>query len=89
MTLDEPIYSEKPLLVTSYLSGISKVQAVDHTLHTREAILCILKENLVMSPNRMKKQVEQHRFEHSFVVGDQLFLFPQPYKQTSLKDKTP
>jgi hypothetical protein len=37
----------------------------------------------------MKQQVDQHRSEHSFNEGDQVFLHLQPYKQTSLKDKVP
>jgi hypothetical protein len=60
MTPYEVVYGQKPLSVTSYLPGTSKVQAVDHTLHTREAILHILKDNLVMAQNRMKQQVDQH-----------------------------
>jgi hypothetical protein len=49
MTPFEVVYGKNPLLVTSYLPRTSKVQAVDHTLHTREATLCILKDNLVMA----------------------------------------
>jgi hypothetical protein len=40
-----------------------------------------------MAQNRMKQQVDQHCSKHSFVEGDQVFLFLQPYKQTSLKNK--
>jgi hypothetical protein len=45
----ETVYGQKPPSVLSYLSGASKVQAVDLTLTTREAILRTLKENLVMA----------------------------------------
>ena len=60
MTLYEVFYGQKPLPVTSYLPGTSIVQRVDNTIHTRESILHILKENLVMAQNRMKKQENQH-----------------------------
>ena len=33
----------------------------------------------------MKQQADQHRSERSFDVGDQVFLWLQPYKQISLK----
>ena len=55
------------------------------TLTVREAILHTLKENLVISQNRMKKKYEQGRSEHQFFEGDQVFLRLQPYKKTSLK----
>ena len=51
----------------------------------REWTLETLKDNLAMAQNRMKKQDDQHRSEHSFAVGDLVFLWIQPYKQTSLK----
>jgi hypothetical protein len=82
-------YGQKSLLVTSYLLGASKVWEMDHTLHTREAILHIIKDNLVMTQNRMKQQEDQHCSKHYFIVGDYVFLCLQPFKQTSLKDKTP
>jgi hypothetical protein len=89
MTTYEVVYGKNPLSVTSYLLGTSEVQAMDHKLHTRETILNILKNNLAMDKNRMKKQAYQHHFKCSFITRDKVFLLLQPYKQTSLKDKTP
>jgi hypothetical protein len=85
MTPFEVVYGQKPPSVLSYLPGALKVQAVDLTLTSREAILRTLKENLVMAQNRMKQQADQGRFERQFAEGDQVFLRLQPYKQTSLK----
>jgi hypothetical protein len=85
MTPFEAVYGQKPPSVLSYLPGASKVQAVDLTLTTREAILHTLKENLVMAQNRMKQQADQGHSECQFAEGDQVFLRLQPYKQTSLK----
>lgn len=70
MTPYEIVYGQKPLLVASYLLGTSKVHEVDRTLHIGEAILCTLKDNLVMAQNRMKQQVDQHLSECSFIEGD-------------------
>jgi hypothetical protein len=59
MTPYEVVYGQNPPSMVSYLLGTSKVQVVDHMLHTREAILCTLKDNLVMAQNHMKQQVNQ------------------------------
>jgi hypothetical protein len=87
LTPFEAVYGQKPPSVLSYLLGTSKVQAVDLTLTAREAILCTLKENLVMAHNRMKQQADQGRSKRQFAEVDQVFLRLQPYKQTSLKDE--
>jgi hypothetical protein len=70
----EEVYGHKPPSFLSYLSGASKVQEVDLTLTAREAILCTLKENLVMEQNRMKQQANQGFSERQFAEGDQVFL---------------
>jgi hypothetical protein len=70
MTPFEAVYGQNPPSVLSYLSGTSKVQAVDQTLTVREAILHILKENLVMAQNRMKQQADQGHSERQFAEGD-------------------
>jgi hypothetical protein len=49
MTPFEAVYGQNPPSILSYFLGVSKVQAVDQTLTIREAILCTLKENLVMA----------------------------------------
>ena len=38
-----------------------------------------------MAQNNMKQQYSQHHSERSFDVGDQVFLWLQPYNQTSFK----
>ena len=50
----EYVCGQNSLSVASYLLRTSKVNVVDKTLHTREAILRTLKDNLVMVQNRMK-----------------------------------
>jgi hypothetical protein len=74
MTPFEAVYGKNPPSVLSYLPGVSKVQVVGQTLTIREAILCTLKENLVLAQNRMKQQADQGHFECQFVEGDQVFL---------------
>jgi hypothetical protein len=69
------------------MPSVSKVQQVDQTLTVCMAILCTLKENLVMAQNHMKQQADQGRSEREFAEGDQVFLHLQPYKHTSLKSQ--
>jgi hypothetical protein len=85
MTPFEAAYGKNPPSVLSYLPGVLKVQVVDQMITIREDILCTLKENLVMTQNRMKQQADQGRSERQFAEGDQVFLQLQPYKKNSLK----
>ena len=55
----------------------------DHIEHQHQ-VLQILKDSLNLAQNRMKQQVDQHRSDRSFDVGDWVFLRLQPYKQMSL-----
>jgi hypothetical protein len=88
MTPYEVVYGQKPLSVTSYLLGTSKVHVVDNTLHTREAILHTLKDNLVMAQNRMKQQVDQHHSECSFAKGIRCFFTFNPINKHHSKIKS-
>jgi hypothetical protein len=74
MTPFEVVYGQNPPSVLSYFPGVSKVQVVDQMLTVREAILCTLKENLVMAQNCMKQQADQGHSERQFAEGDQVFL---------------
>ena len=47
----------------------------------------ILRDNLTMSQNRMKQQVDQHRTEREFELADWVFVRLQQYKQMSLKQQ--
>jgi hypothetical protein len=74
MTPFEAVYGQNPPSILSYIPGVSKVRAVEKNIIVHEAILCALKDNLVMAQNRMKQQADQGRFERHFVEGDQVFL---------------
>ena len=84
MTPFMALYGYHPPSITSSLRENLKVQAVeDHIEHHQ--VLQILNDNLNLAQNRMKQQVDQHRSERSFDVGDWVFLWLRPYKQMSLK----
>ena len=58
---------------------------MEDQIENQQQVLQILKDNLTMAQNRMKQQVDQHRSERIFEVGDWVLLRLQPYKQMSLK----
>jgi hypothetical protein len=43
---------------------------VEDHIENKKQVLQILKDNLTMAQNRMKKQAGQHHSERSFEVGD-------------------
>lgn len=51
-------------------------------------MLTALKSNLLQAQVRMKNYVDQHRIERSLNVGDFIYLKLQPYKQSSLAQRS-
>jgi hypothetical protein len=80
MTPFMALYGYHPPSITSSLKEKSKVQAVEDHIEHQKQVLQILKDNLTMAQNYMKQQVDQHRSERSFEVGDWVFLRLQLYK---------
>jgi hypothetical protein len=78
------LYGYHPPSITSPLKGNTKVQAVEDHIGNQQKVLKLLKDNLVMAQNMMKRQTYQHHSEREFEVGDWVFLRIQPYKQMSL-----
>ena len=79
------LYGYHPPSITSSLRENYRVQAVENHIKHQQEVLKLLKDNLNLAQNRMKQQVDQHRSERSFDVGDRVFLRLQPYKQMSLE----
>lgn len=51
----------------------------------RDELLRVLKRNLQAAPNRMVQQVNAHRRDISFSVGDLVLVCLEPYRQISLR----
>src|SRR6202046_3234079 len=85
MTPFMALYGYQPPSITSFLRENSKVQVVEDYIEHQQQVLQLLRDNLVLAHNRMKQQVDQHRSERIFDVGDWVFLRLQPYKKMSLK----
>ena len=70
-----------------YVSGVTKVDAVDNFLRARQELLPLLKQNWTSAQARMKLLADQHRLDKSFTVGDWVYIKLQPYRQSSLRVK--
>jgi hypothetical protein len=55
MTPFEAFYGQPPMSMILYLLILSKVQEVDNNLTSHADIVCILKDNLVLAQNHMKR----------------------------------
>jgi hypothetical protein len=75
-----------PLLWRLYM-GDSRVPRAKDWLEESQRILRPVKENLQATQNQQKIYADMQRVERSFEVGDFVFLWLQPYRQSSLKRK--
>lgn len=65
--------------------GDNRAPRVKDWLQEEQDILRSLKENLKQAQNRQKEYADRHRIERSFEVGDLVYLWLEPYRQSSLK----
>jgi len=87
MTPFQALYGYPPPSWKELATNQTKVALVKELLDESQKVVQILKENLVIARNRMKQQVDQHRTEREFEVGEWVFVRLQPYKQLSLKQQ--
>ena len=74
LTPFEALYGFPPPKLQRYVSGTTRVDALDSLLRQRQAILDTLKVHLATTQARMKSQADKHKQERSFAVGDWVFL---------------
>jgi len=66
------------------VAGDSSVEAVDRSLKAREECIEMLKNHLARAQQRMKQQVDLHRVDKCFEVGDWVYVKLHPYRQHSV-----
>jgi hypothetical protein len=76
---------DAPTLIDLVFGESRAPKAKDWITKSHES-LKLLKENLQTTQNRQNMSADRHRIEHSFEVGDLVFLRLQPYRQSSLKN---
>nr|GEU83883.1 reverse transcriptase [Tanacetum cinerariifolium] len=77
----DPVFA--PLAIIPYPPGSSKVVAVDDALVERDALLRLLRQNLLAAKNRMEEKANRKRRDVEFAVGDQVLKL-QPYRKITL-----
>ncbi|KAL4303471.1 hypothetical protein GQ457_10G029000 [Hibiscus cannabinus] len=85
MTPFRALYGREPPTILNYLEGSSHNAQVDHDLKERDALLRVLKGNLVEAQVRMKNQADKHRRELELEEGSWAFVRLQPYRHLSLR----
>ena len=66
MTPFEAVYGQPLATIHSYVRGETLVAQVEQSLRSRDEILQLLKESLVIAQQRMKINVDRHRRELEF-----------------------
>jgi len=83
MTPFEVMYGRKPPSFPQYITGTSRIDAVDELLTQREEVFAFLRKKLSKAQNRMKETADKSRRDQKFNVGDWVLVKLRPHRQTS------
>ena len=84
----EIIYGKTPLSIPNYLLGSSSVEAVNSLLSSRTQTLTTLQRKLQKAQDRMKFYADKKRRDHTFTIGDLVYVKLCPYRQHSITGAT-
>jgi hypothetical protein len=79
------LYSYDPLTFEEIVFGESKAHMAKEWIQVNKEIIRELKDNLHRAQNQQKLYADRKRVEHTFKVGDLVYLRLQPYRQASIK----
>lgn len=85
LTPFEALFGYPPPKLLDYILRTTKVDSVDVHLRTRQQLLSLLKQNLLVAQERMKLSADRHRSERDFVEGVWVYLRLLPCRQKSLR----
>lgn len=80
----EVVYGRTPPHLFSYCPGLSKLEAVDHELLSRDQTLDLLRSRLLQAQNTMKTHYDSSHPEVLFQVGDHVLLRLQLHRAKGL-----
>ncbi|XP_055960653.1 transposon Tf2-1 polyprotein [Mercurialis annua] len=80
----EVVYGRPPPRLLSYCPGLSRLEAVDQELQTRDKMVADIKERLLRAQDIMKTNFDKYHQALDFEVGDWVLLKLQPNRQLSL-----
>lgn len=84
MTPFEALYGFKPPMVAEVVLPDCPDLSAQEQLRNRQLATQVIKDNLQKAQARIKHQVDKHRTDRSFSVGDMVYLKLRPYRHTSL-----
>ena len=84
MTPFKALYGYEALNFADLDFGDSRAPKEKYWVQDNQDILKVLKENLQTTHNQHKLYIDRHRIERSFEVGALVYLWLQPYMQSSL-----
>lgn len=73
------VYGRKPPPLVAYDDKKTSCNSLDQQLVERDLALLIIKEQLRLAQERMKKYADKKRRDLEFRVGDQVYLKLRPY----------
>lgn len=80
----EVVYGRKPPVITRWLQGETRVEAVQRELCDRDEALKQLRAHLQRAQERMKLQSDKKRTDRSFEVGEMVFVKLHAHRQKSV-----
>ena len=85
MSLFRALYRHDPLSFVEIAFGDNRAPMVQDWIEQSQDILRELKDHLQREQNQQKVQVDKHRVDRTFEVGDLVYLRLQPYRHVSIK----
>lgn len=80
----EIVYGRPPPVLTRWLQGETRVEAVQRDLLDRDEALRQLKSQLLRAQDRMRNQADKRRVDRSFVCGEWVFVKLRAHRQKSV-----
>ena len=81
----EITFGRKPFTFPKYITGSSKLDAVDSSLVERDATIQAIRKKLLKAQERMKRYADKKRREVTFNCGEWALVKFRPHRQTSAK----
>ncbi|PNX97977.1 hypothetical protein L195_g021217, partial [Trifolium pratense] len=80
----EIVYGRAPPVITRWIQGETRVEAVQRELLDRDEAIRQLRQQLLRAQDRMKQQADKRRCERSFEVGEWVFVKLRAHRQQSV-----
>lgn len=81
------VYGREPPRLLDYVSGSSKVEAVDIQMEERDEFIAIARERLLEAQLRMKSAYDNNHRQLEFNTGDWVWVKLQPYRQLTVTQR--